>query len=63
MAKTEEKKAPEKPIITDKERAMMIIKSQIAHWRKLEEILGTKKEVVAKKIGALKMVLGYIEAH
>lgn len=50
-----------KPQISDKERAIGIIKSQIAHWRKLEEILGTPKEVVAKKIGGLKYVIGFIE--
>ena len=67
-----DKKIEEKPEVngqpqpaqtSEKERAMMIVKAQIAHWRKLEEITGVSKELVAKKIGGLKMVLSYIEKH
>lgn len=58
-----EKKEVSKDTLSEKERIMGIIKSQIAHWRKLEEITGVSKEIVARKIGGLKAVLAYIEKN
>lgn len=45
-----------------KELCIGIINSEIKKWRFLEEIFGpSSKEWVAKKIGALRMVIDYIE--
>ena len=50
-----------KPQASDKERAIMIVKGEIEHWRYLEKGIGVNKEIVAKKIGALRFVIGQLE--
>jgi hypothetical protein len=55
-----EKKKPEKKL-SDKERAVLILKGEIAHWRHLEKGLGADKSLIAKKIGAIRFVMGLVE--
>jgi len=57
MEKKEESVRP----LTEKERAVLIIKGQIATWRHLEKALMLDEKKVAKKVGALRFVLGLIE--
>lgn len=48
---------------TEKERALMIMKAEIEHWRYLEKGVGVNREMVARKIGALRFVLGLLEKN
>lgn len=48
---------------TEKERASMIMRAEIEHWRYLEKGVGVNREMVARKIGALRFVLGLLEKN
>jgi hypothetical protein len=47
--------------LSDKERALLILKGMIAHFRHLEKALMLDETKIAKKVGALRFVSGLIE--
>ncbi|OGI38891.1 MAG: hypothetical protein A2612_01555 [Candidatus Moranbacteria bacterium RIFOXYD1_FULL_44_12] len=47
--------------LTDKERALLILKGQIATWRHLEKVFLIDQAKIAKKVGAIRFVSGLIE--
>jgi len=59
--KKEETATQEKKPLSDKERAIRVVEGQIYHWRFLEKALGLDKTFIARKVGALRFVLGQLE--
>ena len=53
-------KEPEKRL-TDNERADLILRSEINHWRLLEKALYIDKIAVSKRIGGLRFLAGMIK--